>query len=339
MAKGKAPEPLKHWQTWWSIGGPKLPDAEIIPVPGLSLARLTEDQFQQSKNEFRQVLPRPQIPNEEFVMHIPPKDEVHSRYRLQIDVMANGEEEAARIAQQHVDRLLISLSLVIPDARYFAELRKLRVLGEPGEMSAWSPSYTAFILGGTVPLDDDEIKRTFSVMGTLGKDATAENSYVHLLSAWRLQETSGPKPLQRSILQHYVLCIESVVSGFMTGIRKADADKIRAREREFANEFAEGFTKRADKPRAIRDAMFELNKIGLTHIIPSIEHTADALGISKSVRDDAIELYKFRSKRLSHPGRPKEEDLEKWLGAKNSKLCLADTIARNFLDKYCEWRR
>lgn len=328
-------EPLQHWQTWWSISGQKLTDSEILLGPDIAIAQLTDEGFQLAKTDLRRPKPNLKPPNDEFVIHYPPHDEVQSRYRLQINVMARGMDEASQLAQQAADRLLVSMSLVVPDARYFAELRKLRVAGERRETSAWSQTMAARILGGTVPLEENEIQRILTVMATIEKNATAENAYVHLLSAWRLQETSGSKPLQRSVLQHYVLCLESVVNGFMTEVRKANADKIRLRERDFADKFVQDFAKRANKPQAIRDAASQLNKIALTHILPSIESTADSLGVPSAVRDHATELYKFRSKRLSHPGRAADTDLQKWLGSKGPELCLADTVARAFLEKYC----
>lgn len=329
---------MKHWQTWWSIGGPKLAADETFLSPTIVIAPLTEEEFERAKTDFRNfpdVRPR----NEENVIHFPPRDEVTSRYRLQIDVMAKNADDAAAKAQQITDRLLMSLSLVIGGARYYAELRKLRLASDITEMSAWSQMMAMRILGKAASLEQHEIERTSRIMAVIETDAVAENAYTHLLSAWRLHETSGSKPLERSILQHYVLCIEAVVDGYMTKVRRANADEIKSRERDYARQFSEELHKRADKPQAIRDAVVQLNRIGQSHILPAIETAADALCIPPVHKSQAIELYRFRSKRLSHPGRPKPSELKKWLHSKGPALALADTLARSFLERYCEWRK
>jgi hypothetical protein len=110
-------------------------------------------------------------------------------------------------------------------------------------------------------------------MQSTRKDSTAVNAYVHLLTAWQLQSTVGAKPLERSILQHFVLCMEAVVNGAMTSIRKDRRDSIRLKERKFASEFAESLSKRADKPEAIRQASTRLREISLSTPPP----TASAL--------------------------------------------------------------
>ncbi len=168
-------------------------------------------------------------------------------------------------------------------------------------------------------------------------DEIAENAYVHLLTAWQLQTTAGSKPLQRSILQHYVLCIEAVVNGIMARVRRREADAIRLAEREFAAVFAADLVKRADKPDAIRAASTRLRELSMTNMLPSIDMTASVLDLGLAVVKAAKDLYRFRSNSLSHPGRTKPEDLRKWLqeGPTIDRFCAADVVARAFLTAYC----
>ncbi|TSE07596.1 hypothetical protein C1D09_018880 [Mesorhizobium intechi] len=272
------------------------------------------------------------------VIAYPPRDEVQSRHRLQIDVEAANADEASDIAQRIADRLLLSLSLSIPGRRYHAELRRLRRAGEQQELTAWSqPARIAMFYEPDALFESDltEVRALFSITEN---DSVAENAYVHLLTAWQLQNTAGAKPLQRSILQHYVLCVEAIVTGVMTSIRRERGDSIRLEEREFAAEFAETLSKRANKPEAIREASTELRRIGLINMLPSIATVASVLRVPDNLKDQAVDLYRFRSSNLSHPGRDKPEAYKEWLanGPTVEQFCRADIVARNFLAAYCK---
>ena len=168
-------------------------------------------------------------------------------------------------------------------------------------------------------------------------DKVAENAYVHLLTAWQLQTTAGSKPLQRSILQHYVLCMETVVNGIMAPVRRRQADAIRLAEREFAAGFSVDLAKRSDKPDAIRAASTRLRELSMTNMLPSIDMTASILQLEPAVVRSAKDLYRFRSSSLRHPGRTKPEELRKWLQEWPTidRFCPADLVARAFLTAYC----
>ncbi|MBO9100332.1 MULTISPECIES: hypothetical protein [unclassified Rhizobium] len=271
------------------------------------------------------------------VIAYPPRDEVQSRHRLQIDVEAANADDACDFAQRIADRLLLSLSLSIPGRRYHAELRRLRRAGEQQELSAWSQTASIAMFHEPDPLIETDLPDVRVLFATTEKDTVAENAYIHLPTAWQLQVTAGAKPLQRSILQHYVLCVEAIVSGVMTSIRRERGDSIRQDERKFASEFAETLSRRANKPEAIRDASTELRNIGLINMLPSIATVASVLQIPDDAKDQAINLYRFRSSNLSHPGRDKPEALKKWLtgGPTVDQFCLADMVARSFLAAYC----
>lgn len=188
------------------------------------------------------------------VIAYPPWDEVQSRHRLQINVEAANAGEASDVAQRIADRLLLSLSLSIPGRRYHAEFRMLRRAGEQQEVTAWSQPATITMFYDPDPLFESDLTGVQALLLITEKDSVAENAHIHLLTAWQLQNTAGAKPLQRSILQHYVLCVEAIVTGVMTSIRRERGDSIRQQERKFAAEFAETLSKRANKPVAIREA-------------------------------------------------------------------------------------
>lgn len=328
---------MEQGQTWWIVTGPKLPPSELRFTDRIVLAPLTEADFQDAKKRRPPVLKMDGSLDSQVIAY-PPRDEVQSRHRLQIDVEAANVDEATDTAQRIADRLLLSLSLTMPGRRYHAELRKLRRVGERQEFTAWSQPATIAIFfepDAMIATDLDEVRRLFLTIET---DSVAENAYIHLLTAWQLQNTSGAKPLQRSILQHYVLCVEAIVTGLMNAIRRERADSIRHEEREFAAEFAETLPKRANKPEAIREASTELRKIGLVNMLPSIAAVSPVLGLSDKVRDQAVNLYRFRSSNLSHPGRDKPEAFKEWLagGSTVDQFCQADLVARSFLAAYCK---
>ncbi len=330
-------EAEQFWQTWWSVVGPKLPRSEIRLNRNIVLAPLSQEDFAQMKT-FRAPVLSLSASTDSSVVHYPPRDEIQSRYRLQIDVEGRDADEACEIAQRIADRLLTSLTLIIPGGRYHAELRKLRRTGAEQEFTGYSERVVIAPLIEPENIEETEITRTLALFDAFERDAIAENAYVHLLSAWQLQSTSGSKPLERSVLQHYVLCMEAVVNGTMGKIRTNLSDRIRADERQFASEFAEELPRRADKPDAIRKASIRLREISLLNAIPSIAEVASMLQLPDEDAQRAKELYRFRSSSLSHPGRSKRDDFDRWLrkGPNVGDICLADHIARAFLRGYCE---
>lgn len=326
----------EQWQTWWIVTGPQLPREEFRFSDRIVLAPLTDVEFESAKKGRPPVMKMEASFDSQLICY-PPRDEVQSRHRLQIDVEASNADEACDVTQRIADRLLLSLSLSIPGRRYHAELRKIRRVGEQQEVTAWSQSASISMFHEPDPLSEEDLAEVRSLFSTIDKDSVAENAYIHLLTAWQLQSTAGAKPLQRSILQHYILCVEAIVNGVMTSIRKERSDSIRQEERKFATDFADTLSKRADKPEAIRQASTELRKIGLINMLPSIATVSSILQIPDDVKDQAINLYRFRSSNLSHPGRDKPDAFREWLtgGPTVDKFCLADLVARNFLAAYC----
>ncbi len=335
--KGSAIGKKIAWQTWWSIVGPKLTSSEIRLQRNIVLSPMNDESFAYIK-ENRAPSPSVSTSSDFYIARYPPRDEVQSRHKMQIDVVASDEDEAYRLAQQAADRLLVSLSLTVPGGRYHAELRILRKLGDTEEQTAWSQSVIFASLAEPKYLSDVDIIKTEHIASAITVDPIAENSYIHLLSAWQLHTTAGSKPLDRSILHHDVLCIEAIVNGVMTKLRLELNDQIRQEERKFAKEFAETLAKRADQPEAIRAASTKLREISLANMVPSIVRISKIFNIADEIKDLAVEIYQFRSRSLSHPGREKKESFQKWLnsGSKYDNICLADLVSREFLVKYCE---
>ena len=327
---------IEKWQTWWIVTGPKLPSVELRFTERILLAPLSEPDFQDMKKRRSPVIEM-DASLDSYVIAYPPREEVQSRHRLQIDVEAANADEASDVAQRIADRLLLSLSLSIPGRRYHAELRMLRRVGERKEATAWSQAANIAMFYEPDPLTKTDLTGVRTLFLTTEKDLVAENAYVHLLTAWQLQNTAGAKPLQRSILQHYVLCVEAIVTGVMASIRRERGDSIRREERKFAAEFAETLSKRANKPEAIRQASTELRRIGLINMLPSIATVSSVLCLPDDVKDHAVNLYRFRSSNLSHPGRDKSETFKEWLASPTvDQFCLADLVARSFLVAYCQ---
>ncbi len=326
-----------RWQTWWSIAGPRLTRHKFRLRSNIVIAPLSAEDFLRMKTDRAPTLAIAP-PRNSFVVHYPPRDEVQSRHRLQIDVEAKNSDEACQLAQQIADRLVVSLSLAVPGGRYHVELRKHRRADEGREHTAWSQVVGVTQLTEPDHLQDSDVKKVLSLFEPMGSDPTAENAFIHLLSAWQLQATTGSKPLERSILQHYVLCVEAIVNGEMARIREARRDKIRLEERTFASEFAATLHKRADKPEAIRQASTRLREISLSNMMPSIDVIGELFTLPTTIKDQAKDLYRFRSGKLSHPGRAEREGLQKWLrhGPAVADICLADVVARAFLVGYCE---
>ncbi|WBO22866.1 hypothetical protein [Sphingomonas abietis] len=326
------------WQTWWTIAGPKLPTAELMLRQGIFIAPMSEDDFNRSKGEATPA-PSAKMTSDSYVVRYPPRDVVQSRYRLQIDVPDVGEEEAGEHAREIANRLLASLSLAVPGGRYHAEFRKIRHVGENQEKSAWSQTIGITSLSDPEPLGDGDRARALTLYDRVESDETADNAYLHLLTAWQLQDTPGSKPLQRSVLQHYALCMEAIVTGVMIKVKSYKADQIKQAENKFIEEFLAELPNRANKPKAVREASTSLRMIGLQNTLPSIDMVAAVIGISNDTREEAKALYKFRSSSLSHPGRTNPKELHRWLhhGPTVIDLCKADIIARAFLVAYCDW--
>lgn len=326
------------WQTWWLIAGPRLPRTEIVLFPGVVLASLDEEAFENQKTSGVPV-PSLKASSDTFVVHYPPRDVIQSRYRLQIDVEDAHEAEATERATEIANRLLTSLTLSIPGGRFYAELRKMRRVGTIEEKSGWSQTVRVTPMSSPLPFDSGDVDRALTLYARLEKDGTAENAYIHLLTAWQLQDTSGSRPLSRSILQHYVLCVETIVNAVIGKVKSQQAGKIKQAERHFAEKFALELPKRVDKPKAIREASTNLRKLGLQNTLPAIEIVAHALDLTSAVADQAKTLYQFRSSSLSHPGRTKPIDFDKWLrrGLTVTDLGAADALARIFLSAYCAW--
>lgn len=320
------------------IVGPRMVTNETMVRPGIYLAPLDDEAYTEFKVE-NVPQPKAMMTLDSFVVCYPPRDHVVSRHRLQIDVQAPDEEKAIHHAEQIANRLAASLSLTVPGGRYAVELRRIRMAGAQKETSAWSQPLRVTGWSPPQPFEPEDLAAAMMTFDLVARDETAENAYVHLLTAWQLQTTAGSKPLQRSILQHFVLCMETVVNGVMAPIRKKQADAIRMAEREFATGFVADLAKRADKPDAIRAASTKLRELSMTNMMPSIERTASVLGLEPAIVKSAKDLYRFRSRSLSHPGRTRPEDLREWLngGPRIGKFCRADVVARSFLTAYCAY--
>lgn len=324
-----------NWQTWWLVIGPKLPERETRLLPNVIIAPLSDENFELEKNGS---VPVPKITGgPDFVIaHYPPSDVVRSRHRLQVDVRAKDQDEAESLVRDIVDRILLGFTLTVPGARYVAELRHLRQAGVPGQVSAWSQTVGIEVRDPPNFATQDEIADALVVFSSAGSNSTVESSYVHLMTAWQLQDVVGSKPLKRSILQHYILSIEAIVNGIMTNVRGKDSARIRAEEHKYVDELILDLPRRADKPKAIREASTRLREIGLQNMLPSIEMVAPLLGLSTDQASAAKKLYQLRSSTLSHPGKKQGSEIDAWITpGENFVPCKADELARAFLSAYC----
>ena len=329
---------MRQWQTLWMIVGPRMVTSETMVRPGIYLAPLDDEAYARFRDE-NALVPKAAMTAESFVVRYPPHDHVVSRHRLQVDVQAPDQDMAILRAEQIATRLAASLSLTVPGGRYSVEMRKIRLVGKLEETSGWSETLSITGWSPPEPFEPGDLATAMVTFDVVELDEVAEAAYIHLLTAWELHATAGSKPLHRSILQHYVLCMETIVNGVMAPERIRQADTIRMAEREFATRFSAELAKRADKPKAIRAASTRLRELSMTNMMPSIDMTASVLEIEPAVVESAKDLYRFRSSSLSHPGRTKPEDLRKWLqgGPTIDKFCAADIVARSFLTAYCTY--
>lgn len=326
-----------HWQTLWAIAGPKMPLKETFIAENIIIGPVAADKLERFSSD-RPPVPKVSASSDLAITHYPPRDEIKSRFKLQIDIGAKNSDEAHERAKSIADTLLSSLSIVVPGGRYHAELRKIRIANADEEYSPYSETVTVSPLADPVEITDEEISRALFVSKAIDGDEIAQNAYMHLLTAWQLHTIPGSRPLHRSVLQHYILCIEAIVNGVMNSIRLDRADSIRLEERNYASQFAVELPGRSDKPKAIREASTKLRDISLTNFLPSIEAVAPILKLSESEVANAKDFYRFRSQKLSHPGRTKTDDFNKWLasGPTVGELSLADAMARTFFLSYCE---
>ncbi len=327
---------MHQWQTMWSISGPKLPETLIWFSPTTLIRPCNKDEANEDPHSIDPNF-RLKVPNGLYVVHYPPNHLVRGSHRVQINVDAADEDEAIELATKSCERLTTSLSLAVSGTPYYAQLTKYRRADQNNEFWGWTPTTRISTLSEPTNLENADLRLGQTLAQIIQEDATANNSFLHLSTAWQLQSTSGSKPLQRSILQHYVLSMEAVVNGEMGKLRKEKKDSIRLQEQKFSKEFSESLPKRADKAKAIREASTKLRELSLSNMIPSIDAIQPILKLSDDICSDAKELYRFRSRNLSHPGTQTDDGMKKWLksGPKTCDLCLADTVARTFLVKYC----
>lgn len=328
---------MHNWQTLWSISGPELPEKPIWITRSIHIrprnAEEAAEEHPSTTPDFKAA-----VPHGLYVVHYPPRDEVQGSHRVQINIEAQTEDDAIREAEKICGRLTASLSLAISGTPYFAQLLKFRRTDQTEEYSGWSQIVTISPLAMPSGLEDEKLKFSLKLSKLIEDDETANNAFLHLSTAWQLQATSGAKPLQRSILQHYVLSVEAVVNGAMSKIRKENKDAIKLAEQKFSKEFSDSLPKRADKAQAIREASTKLREISLVNMIPSIDTIGPIMGISNDICASAKDLYKFRSRNLSHPGKKQDDGMKRWLnsGSKTDEHCLADRVARAFLLAYCD---
>ncbi len=286
---------------------------------------------------FRPPTPTLDATTDTLVIHYPPRDEVRSRFKLIATVAASSQDDAEDKSRAIVDQLLTALSLTVGGRRYACELRRIRRRDDPHEYSGFSQTATIAPLAEPLPISIEEMQAADRLSQCIDNDEAAGIAYSHLLATWKLSEISGSKPLKRSIIQHYALSVEAVVNATMSRVRVAEADAIRFKEREFAASFARELQGRADQPKAVREASTRLREIGLQNTLPAIDRVALVLGIEDESRDRAKDLYRLRSRSLSHPGRTDDATLNEWLRPPDhtGSPCRADQIARNFVRNYC----
>ncbi|WP_322895430.1 MULTISPECIES: hypothetical protein [unclassified Yoonia] len=327
---------MYQWQTLWSLSGPELPDEAISVAQNIHIR--PRNASEAATHSSSPLSPTVSVPGGLYVVNHPPRDEVHGSHRLQVDVKAKTEDEAISEAEKTCERLTASLSLAVSGTPYFFELLRIRRVDQKEEYSGWSQAVRFSQLVAPTPLKDSKLKLSLDIAWSIENNETANNAFLHLSTAWQLQATSGSKPLQRSILQHYVLCIEAIVNGAMGQVRKGKKEEIRIAEQKYSNEFAENLGNRVDKAKAIREASTALREISLVNMIPSLDAICPMLGIPSNICASAKDLYRFRSRNLSHPGKKQDAEMKKWLnsGPKTFEHCLADTVARAFLLSYCQ---
>ncbi|MCY4304366.1 MAG: hypothetical protein OXC62_06250 [Aestuariivita sp.] len=325
---------MYDWQTLWSISGPELPEKPTWITENIHIRPATAEETGAKPFSLNPTL---EVPGRLYIAHYPPRDEVQGSHRMQINTNTEKEDQAIKETENICEKLTASLSLIVSGMPYFAQFLKIKRKDQDYEHSAWSGTMKISPLETPSPLDKIKLKSSLNLSQLIQDDTTANNAFLHLSTAWQLQATSGAKPLQRSILQHYVLSVEAIVNGFMSKIRKEKNDEIKLKEEKFSKEFSDNLPKRTNKAREIRNASNELRKISLLNMIPSIDNTSDALSISDEFCATAKKLYRFRSRNLSHPGKDQRNEIEHWLNSGETyELCLADKVARTFLLAYAK---
>ena len=323
---------LQTWQTWWSIAGPKLPDKEIRFGKNAVIGPISAEA---EKRALRapQVIP-PAVAGM-CVFHSPPMDRVQSLYRLQIDISEKNEGAALRAARNLASSILTSLTISI-GGRYVAELRMFTLAGTGHDKSSWYET-SGVNIGEPETLSFNEATEASTLSDLFHSDQTANAAFQHIQAAWQLQSTPGSKPLQAPTLLQYVLCVEAVVNGVMPKIRAQRAKEIDQDCRDYAEFFLSTVDNSNKKAKAIVAAATELRRISLLNTIPSIELVGNSLGVPSNLVQEAMDLYKFRSSKIGHPGRVETKAFHKWLTPESEKnsVCLADAIARAYLKCYC----
>lgn len=327
---------MPNWQTLWSIAGPQLFDSPTTLINNTVIKPIDE------ATSLEMIALRVRgmqltATSENYVVHYPPSDEIKSKHLMQIDVFGEDYDEALDNSKKIAFKLATCLSLVADGARYYIEFKKMRRINDVQEFNGWSETATLSPLKQPIEMSRINASTAAKIFDLIDNDPIANNAYVNLITAWQLLDTAGSKPLQSSVLQHFILSIEAIVNGMMANIRKTKFDKIRLNERNYASEFAKDFILRPDKPEAIREAAKQLSKISLNNFTDKIDMVAPVLNIETEMSDLSKEFYRFRSSQLSHPGSKDISKFNFWLqkGSNTTDLCKADHIARHFFMKYC----
>jgi hypothetical protein len=321
------------WQTLWTILGPSLPGEETSLGDGVIIAPLTEDEFARINDSRQPQFTIKPSTTDCFVVNHSHSSEVQSRHRLQIDVEAPNEGYARRRAMEKSDRLILSLSLAAAKyGRYYAEFLKIHQADHEVEWGAWTTPKSAWWFDEVAQISRLELETAAHLINLTETSPAVNSAYTHLLTAWSLHEIPGSTLLKRSILQHYVLCIEAIVKSVMKFERRRLQDRIRPEEKKYAEEFSTTLSVSSDKSAEIRKAARQLQVISLDTARLGIEHASGVLGVPEEDARSATELYGFRSRALSHPGEADDDSLRYWLERDRfSRFCRADRLARTFL--------
>jgi hypothetical protein len=257
---------------------------------------------------------------------LPSEVTVRSTHALWVRVRAGDQSEAWDIIERSSAPAIIVALAPYGDQVPRIEFLRIGESDQDGVLGNLMSQWVGGAFGGfdTRPLTTEEER---AVLGrhARGRRFAAEACRLYYDATQQQARYDRSSRSLGNVVQNYFLVIENIAQreNLQGGLSEADersATKHIAKLRDSLN-VGTSVDKHVKK---IRATLRELARLERRHLKDRIEACASRLGLSNSVRDDAMGLSELRNTTLSHPGKSLPDELE-------SEVEIAERTARAFL--------
>jgi hypothetical protein len=315
----------KTWVAWGLIGAGALPARSLDISPEVRLELLDEQRRVQLLRES----PRAQHPQAPFPVYfsaLPSEVTLRSTHALWVRVQAGDQSEAWDIIERSSVPAIIAALAPYGDHAPRIEFLRIGESDRNGVLGDLRSQWVGGTFGGfgTRPLTAEEEKAVLA-RHALGRRFAAEACRLYYDATQQQVRTDRSPRSLGNVVQNYFLVIEDIAQrerlrGELNEADERSATKHIAKLRDSLN--AE--TSVDTHIKKIRATLRELARLERRHLKDRIEACASRLGLSDSVRDDAMRLNELRNTTLSHPGKSLPDGLE-------GEVEVAERTARAFL--------